>query len=175
MSWHGCLNPFGTTLWPLHRFLPPSLPIPSFCISLPRQPQQPQKAEPSWRGAGGQPQDTGGIGWATSSTRMRFWSCTSALVPLKIRPHLLCLLYLKKEKMYRSAFPCEASSKAYRNQWKATNRHLRAFRSKRQPRGQAAKRITCQKGPRDTHAAAFGLSNFMRQWEGTRGVKSFIP
>lgn len=175
MSWHGCLNPFGTTLWPLHRFLPPSLPIPSFCISLPRQPQQPQKAEPSWRGAGGQPQDTGGIGWATSSTRMRFWSCTSALVPLKIRPHLLCLLYFKKEKMYRSAFPCEASSKAYRNQWKATNRHLRASRSKRQPRGQAAKRITCQKGPRDTHAAAFGLSNFMRQWEGTRGVKSFIP
>lgn len=37
------------------------------------------------------------------------------------------------------------------------------------------KRITCQKKHWDTHADTFWLSNFMRRWEGTCGVKSFIP
>lgn len=34
---------------------------------------------------------------------MHCWKHTNSSVPLKIRPHLLCLLYLKKEK-YRNAF-----------------------------------------------------------------------
>lgn len=126
----------------------------------------------------GQSQDTSGRGWATSSACMQFWKSTSSSVPLKIRPHLLCLLYLKKEKTYRSALPREASrarSKAYRNQWRDTHRHLWVAWSKQQPCRQAAKRITCQEQRRDTHADAFWLSGFMRRWEGTCGVKSFIP
>lgn len=66
--------------------------------------QQPLKAKTTQRRIGEvSPRTRAGRGWATYSARMHCWKHTNSSVPLKIRPHLLCLLYLKKEK-YRNAF-----------------------------------------------------------------------
>lgn len=135
------------------------------------------KPKEDWRG---QSQDTSG-------ERVGHLQCSYALLEThqllgpsenKTSPAVFALVKNRKVEKCFSLVLHKASwahPKAPRNQWEDMHRHLQVAWSKQQPSSRAAKRITCQEKHWDTHAATFRLSNFMWRWEGTGGVKSFIP